>query len=86
MGDAVDEVDGAIQRVDDPSPPRGRCSRGSFLGEDAVFGQGGPNDSDHGSLCGAVHLGDRIDHALHIGGGDGPEAGGHDVGSRPGRP
>ena len=65
---AVDEVGGAVERVDDPGVLVFRAARvlARFLGEDRVVGVRLAHNADDGRFGGLVDLGDEIVGALGL--------------------
>jgi hypothetical protein len=65
---AVDEVGGAVERIDDPDivAVLGAARRARFLGEDAVPGIGAEQHVDDRGLGGVVDLGDEIVRRLSV--------------------
>jgi 4-diphosphocytidyl-2-C-methyl-D-erythritol kinase len=66
MGQAVDEVRGAVERIDDPgSPPRASAAAG-FFGHDDVVGESIAQPGDDDFLGRAVGFGDQVDGRLAL--------------------
>ena len=64
--ETMDEVGGAVQRINDPDVVRmlGAVRVAGFLGQDAVAGVGRQKRLDDGLLCGVIHLGHEVVHLL----------------------
>jgi hypothetical protein len=61
-GEAVNEVGGAVQRIDDPDAIRilGSMLAARFLGQDPVLGIGGEQGFDDRLFAGVVDFGDEV--------------------------
>ena len=84
VGDPVDEVDGAVERIDDPAPPTSRGGP-TFLGEDGIVGAVAAQVAEDHLLGGTVDFGDRIVEGLEFGGSEVTEPFADDGGSGGGR-
>ena len=68
LRDAVDEVHGPVEGIDDPHPPPPPVGLpAAFLGEDRIVRKVGGDHIGDRDLGLTVDSGHRIDHAFHLG-------------------